>query len=181
MGLTVALIATLTLAASAPVPQDAAGWRARSEALYAQGDFPGALGAAERARQLAPSDPWARYAWVRAMSAVDPDAARREMPGIEDSEALKAFSDDERARFDTAIGYLCLDLGIEPLAALHFGEVPASASSHPQAQAGLAILAVRRGNARVARSEEHTSELQSQSNLVCRLLLEKKKKIHKKT
>src|SRR2546427_2298604 len=30
----------------------------------------------------------------------------------------------------------------------------------------------RRGD----RSEEHTSELQSQSNLVCRLLLEKKKK-----
>src|SRR2546430_10414784 len=29
---------------------------------------------------------------------------------------------------------------------------------------------------RKARSEEHTSELQSQSNLVCRLLLEKKKK-----
>src|SRR2546430_17401968 len=33
----------------------------------------------------------------------------------------------------------------------------------------------RRGNG-VMRSEEHTSELQSQSNLVCRLLLEKKKK-----
>src|SRR2546430_8748131 len=31
------------------------------------------------------------------------------------------------------------------------------------------------------RSEEHTSELQSQSNLVCRLLLEKKKKEHKKS
>src|SRR2546430_9570677 len=29
---------------------------------------------------------------------------------------------------------------------------------------------------RYLRSEEHTSELQSQSNLVCRLLLEKKKK-----
>src|SRR5688572_33338877 len=29
---------------------------------------------------------------------------------------------------------------------------------------------------RPVRSEEHTSELQSQSNLVCRLLLEKKKK-----
>src|SRR2546430_12146175 len=29
-----------------------------------------------------------------------------------------------------------------------------------------------------ARSEEHTSELQSQSNLVCRLLLEKKKRSH---
>src|SRR5688572_31048789 len=30
------------------------------------------------------------------------------------------------------------------------------------------------------RSEEHTSELQSQSNLVCRLLLEKKKKKQKR-
>src|SRR5256885_12954517 len=31
-----------------------------------------------------------------------------------------------------------------------------------------------------ARSEEHTSELQSPCNLVCRLLLEKKKEIHKR-
>src|SRR2546430_13620975 len=31
-----------------------------------------------------------------------------------------------------------------------------------------------------SRSEEHTSELQSQSNLVCRLLLEKKKSIRDK-
>src|SRR2546427_6269543 len=37
-----------------------------------------------------------------------------------------------------------------------------------------------RGSARL-RSEEHTSELQSQSNLVCRLLLEKKKKDHGST
>src|SRR2546430_6443911 len=35
--------------------------------------------------------------------------------------------------------------------------------------------------ARRRRSEEHTSELQSQSNLVCRLLLEKKKKNKKRT
>src|SRR2546430_13284366 len=34
----------------------------------------------------------------------------------------------------------------------------------------------RRRARRARRSEEHTSELQSQSNLVCRLLLEKKKK-----
>src|SRR2546430_11608565 len=34
-----------------------------------------------------------------------------------------------------------------------------------------------RGACSVRRSEEHTSELQSQSNLVCRLLLEKKKNI----
>src|SRR2546430_4536723 len=32
-------------------------------------------------------------------------------------------------------------------------------------------------NDRRPRSEEHTSELQSQSNLVCRLLLEKKKQL----
>src|SRR2546427_10620708 len=37
-----------------------------------------------------------------------------------------------------------------------------------------------RGAQAVTRSEEHTSELQSQSNLVCRLLLEKKKKKKKK-
>src|SRR5437016_10616059 len=36
---------------------------------------------------------------------------------------------------------------------------------------------LRRG---LPRSEEHTSELQSLTNLVCRLLLEKKKKINKK-
>src|SRR5688572_31472881 len=35
-------------------------------------------------------------------------------------------------------------------------------------------------HARLPRSEEHTSELQSQSNLVCRLLLEKKKKTTQK-
>src|SRR2546430_5067524 len=34
----------------------------------------------------------------------------------------------------------------------------------------------RRPSAATSRSEEHTSELQSQSNLVCRLLLEKKKR-----
>src|SRR5436190_13595077 len=35
----------------------------------------------------------------------------------------------------------------------------------------------RSSEGRGARSEEHTSELQSHSDLVCRLLLEKKKKI----
>src|SRR5438270_5356333 len=40
------------------------------------------------------------------------------------------------------------------------------------------VTAERRSEkAQDIRSEEHTSELQSQSNLVCRLLLEKKKKI----
>src|SRR3712207_7575920 len=38
-------------------------------------------------------------------------------------------------------------------------------------------LAYRRTGGRPPRSEEHTSELQSRQYLVCRLLLEKKKKI----
>src|SRR2546427_9465494 len=38
-----------------------------------------------------------------------------------------------------------------------------------------------RSSVLLPRSEEHTSELQSQSNLVCRLLLEKKKKQHKQS
>src|SRR5688572_31030929 len=64
-------------------------------------------------------------------------------------------------------------------------------SSHPRrdrvglgdgADADVDRHAVRGGRDRrcPVRSEEHTSELQSQSNLVCRLLLEKKKKKKKK-
>lgn len=150
MGLTVALIATLALATSAAAPQDAAGWRAQADLLFSQGDFRGSLQAAERARTLDPSDPWARYAWVRALAAVDTEAARRALSGLQDPEALKAFPEDDRAQLETALGYLCLDLGIEPLAATYFAEVPASAASYPKAQAGLAILAVRRGNSRQA-------------------------------
>src|SRR5256885_11173687 len=40
------------------------------------------------------------------------------------------------------------------------------------------ILTARRAASRPLRSEEHTSELQSPCNLVCRLLLEKKKNYH---
>src|SRR5256885_5936148 len=42
---------------------------------------------------------------------------------------------------------------------------------------GRAAGRAHRGRAGAPRSEEHTSELQSPCNLVCRLLLEKKKKI----
>src|SRR2546427_7849020 len=45
---------------------------------------------------------------------------------------------------------------------------PACGSTCPRACRGSSCPRIR------ARSEEHTSELQSQSNLVCRLLLEKK-------
>src|SRR2546430_10661033 len=53
---------------------------------------------------------------------------------------------------------------------------PAEAREHPTAG-----RLVRHAPALApTRSEEHTSELQSQSNLVCRLLLEKKKKQRKR-
>src|SRR2546421_7146030 len=48
----------------------------------------------------------------------------------------------------------------------------------PELGRKVALKLLRRPDA-AARSEEHTSELQSRSDLVCRLLLEKKKKIRK--
>src|SRR2546427_9353403 len=54
----------------------------------------------------------------------------------------------------------------------HQGRVTVADAQLPQ-RLGSEVLADR---SRDLRSEEHTSELQSQSNLVCRLLLEKKKK-----
>src|SRR5690606_39517246 len=44
------------------------------------------------------------------------------------------------------------------------------------ADGGAQILVAARGHPEPLRSEEHTSELQSRENIVCRLLLEKKKK-----
>src|SRR2546430_11873972 len=51
-----------------------------------------------------------------------------------------------------------------------------TAGTISEAAAALKRLGARRIFAFATRSEEHTSELQSQSNLVCRLLLEKKKR-----
>src|SRR5690606_40252402 len=49
---------------------------------------------------------------------------------------------------------------------------PLRDAPRPGARHGLARALSKRG---ICRSEEHTSELQSRENLVCRLLLEKKK------
>src|SRR2546430_5847609 len=55
-----------------------------------------------------------------------------------------------------------------------------SSDLHAPGLAGRVAVGAEQGLGQVGRvlerSEEHTSELQSQSNLVCRLLLEKKKK-----
>src|SRR2546430_13345069 len=63
---------------------------------------------------------------------------------------------------------------------LHDALPISQAAESVRAQRGLpwieSVVADLRYALRTLRSEEHTSELQSQSNLVCRLLLEKKKK-----
>src|SRR5438270_10140115 len=55
-----------------------------------------------------------------------------------------------------------------------------AADSASAADDTLPIQTFKSRSDEISRSEEHTSELQSQSNLVCRLLLEKKKKKKKK-
>src|SRR3712207_7161541 len=81
-------------------------------------------------------------------------------------------------RSDRRLGELLLDVLVD--------EEPAGADAHLAVVAELADhrrlgddlrVGVREDDERgVARSEEHTSELQSRQYLVCRLLLEKKKK-----
>src|SRR2546430_10560817 len=72
----------------------------------------------------------------------------------------------------TLFPYTTLFRSVEDAGGAHrddTGQVDARAVDHA---AGVAAGGLRQR----LRSEEHTSELQSQSNLVCRLLLEKKKK-----
>src|SRR5206468_9832288 len=70
---------------------------------------------------------------------------------------LRVARHDPTALLAVLLGIACLYLVIAPIAAL------------------LSDAFVTQFGAQ-ARSEEHTSELQSRSDLVCRLLLEKKKK-----
>src|SRR2546421_8701529 len=68
------------------------------------------------------------------------------------------------------------------LTTLDPGELYARPEAHDAVRAAMTALRaevavpLRRRDELVGRSEEHTSELQSRSDLVCRLLLEKKKK-----
>src|SRR5690625_6665281 len=48
-----------------------------------------------------------------------------------------------------------------------------------RSRSGGVLVVILRRRSRRLRSEEHTSELQSRGHIVCRILLEKKKKAHK--
>src|SRR2546427_1575991 len=76
-----------------------------------------------------------------------------------------------------AEGMLFTKLLLSPMPHARVRSVDASAAlAMPGVKAILRADDLHRRFGRAHRSEEHTSELQSQSNLVCRLLLEKKKK-----
>src|SRR2546430_13392164 len=66
---------------------------------------------------------------------------------------------------------------LSTIAAAIAGVIPALVSAIPTISIKGAKFFTSDG-AQFYRSEEHTSELQSQSNLVCRLLLEKKKSMY---
>src|SRR3989442_8773512 len=71
---------------------------------------------------------------------------------------------------------VALPPGEQELLLVHPGPAAGNALSRRRASRALAGPGARRDRAfPAARSEEHTSELQSRPHLVCRLLLEKKK------
>src|SRR2546425_7999011 len=67
-----------------------------------------------------------------------------------------------------------------PYTTLFRSGAPARTQDVPRSERGV-LLGRAGGAAEHARSEEHTSELQSLAYLVCRLLLEKKKKTENRT
>src|SRR5258706_769722 len=72
-------------------------------------------------------------------------------------------------------------LGVEKLIGGEFeAELVAWASGSDGRAQETSVTSMERLAFRIPRSEEHTSELQSLTNLVCRLLLEKKKKNEQK-
>src|SRR5438876_3957997 len=65
-----------------------------------------------------------------------------------------------------------------PYTTLFRSYVPSARDSRSRASSSRACERRPGSSTKLARSEEHTSELQSPVHLVCRLLLEKKKNIH---
>src|SRR5688572_32995791 len=83
------------------------------------------------------------------------------------------FNDAATAEIYTLSLHDALPISVQVAERHVLGRAWEGGGRHPvvEHRVGAALAAAHR-----PRSEEHTSELQSQSNLVCRLLLEKKKK-----
>src|SRR5256885_12973627 len=96
---------------------------------------------------------------------------RKSLAAIPAETTHSLLSDEELARVGIAPGLVRLSIGIE-----HPQDLLADlAQALEQAQGHALDQAVLAAEREQDRSEEHTSELQSPCNLVCRLLLEKKK------
>src|SRR5438034_3529276 len=76
----------------------------------------------------------------------------------------------------------CGDSALDSKSTCSPRQMPRKGTPRPMAStSGARMFCSSSARTRAERSEEHTSELQSHSDLVCRLLLEKKKKNKKKT
>src|SRR2546430_13605188 len=82
-------------------------------------------------------------------------------------------------RSSSHLSLLFLDWLSSPFSSLAYGSTFLGTAIIPHQWKYFSIQRSSSSKAKIIiwRSEEHTSELQSQSNLVCRLLLEKKKKV----
>src|SRR6266536_6214766 len=108
---------------------------------------------------MPPRSAWRRVYAVPALPLMNTRAPTRVGPWLPRSRSLFFFNDPATTEFYT--------LSLHDALPIHASVLPAN---HPPAPpADLNLLDPRR-------SEEHTSELQSRVDLVCRLLLEKKKK-----
>src|SRR5688500_15991425 len=92
--------------------------------------------------------------------------------------SMKALLDDLTDFNRTTLGLgIKIDLAAVDLAALFRDELEQLRGAYPSRQIEFEVVGDTEGTwdgVRLQRSEEHTSELQSPCNLVCRLLLEKK-------
>src|SRR2546430_2258808 len=132
---------------------------------------------------MATSPPTSLRTWVSPRRRRSGSRPRRPRPGcpMSDGAAAVVLTADRAAVRVAGIGQ-----GTDTLAVRHRDTLTSFRASRAAASAAFAMAGF--GPERVAlaelhdafapfelRSEEHTSELQSQSNLVCRLLLDKKK------
>src|SRR5688572_31637332 len=93
-----------------------------------------------------------------------------------DQRDLHSFPTRRSSDLGNARGLLSLDPAGEVLIVAKCDSGMASAVAVEIDREGIPEIIGTLAGEDTVRSEEHTSELQSQSNLVCRLLLEKKKK-----
>src|SRR5438034_6861499 len=110
-----------------------------------------------------------------------PETAREAghlMARLQATGATLTFWDPAAFALRRAVGDLCAHFGLTSLAPFGVSDMTVGLQA---AGAALAYVRATQGEALGHRSEEHTSELQSHSDLVCRLLLEKKKKRKQRT